>query len=147
MARTIHTRRDLEQYGITVVTGESCPYSARTLCDVTERGRRIVFDLLGLPQATATEDGWNDAARSSIMVPNDLFGLLAVWCLILSGCREVLVAKDGLTIGLDGSEPERDAETRRVYVEMGWLDRIYAPVPGQPMVGTRSVHAMTGRWS
>jgi hypothetical protein len=45
---TINNWRDLEQFGIRSLTAESCNYSMRMLCDLTEQGKQIVADYFGL---------------------------------------------------------------------------------------------------
>ena len=46
--RCIALWRDLAEYGIEVLTGEACRIGARYLCDLDERGARIVRSLMGL---------------------------------------------------------------------------------------------------
>jgi hypothetical protein len=78
MAKTIKWD-DLRRYGINPPTGEACPFGQRILTDLTERGKRIVLDMMGIPSATLTTN-WNGGAAFSIMIPHDLFEQLYVWC-------------------------------------------------------------------
>lgn len=45
---TIQSNRDLEQFGIVMLTGESCAYSKRILCDLTWTGYQIFCKCFGL---------------------------------------------------------------------------------------------------
>src|SRR5271157_4753075 len=94
---------NLREYGINPLTGEACPFGVRILCDLTERGRKIVCDLLGIgyttiPPAGVFSDNWNSGSRYSCMIPRSLFDDLYVWCLLDGGCPEVMVSSDG-TVG------------------------------------------------
>lgn len=66
--KTIHSFNDLRQYGINVLTGESCALSRRLLCDLTEAGRSLVIKALGIPDISLSAD-WNggDAVGSMLL--------------------------------------------------------------------------------
>jgi hypothetical protein len=45
--------RELQKYGIFMLTGESCAYSMRVLCDVNEKGWRILRNYLGMDASSS----------------------------------------------------------------------------------------------
>jgi hypothetical protein len=111
MIYRLHDWHDLRPFGIDVLTGEACRVGTRILCDLTPEGRRIVADLLGVPDHP---DGfgvsWNGGkADSSILLPRDLWHDLAVWCL-LSRCVEVCDTRH-----------ERDAKESLAYWDLNDL--------------------------
>ncbi len=67
---------DLRRYGINSLTGEACPYSQRVLCDLTPRGKKIVFDLLGIPPTIPLSENWNSGSSFSMMIPRSLLAQL-----------------------------------------------------------------------
>lgn len=154
---------DLREFGIDVLTGEACAYSARLLCDLDEQGQRIFTDCLGLPFGTQFQSGWNDSKKVSVMIPPDLFGPLMAWALIKTGHDIVIERNDGSFTGMrqweaDGppqlglaADDEYNApanrleEVCRVYRGMDQVRRLYRKMAGQPSVGTRHAHSMSGR--
>ena len=99
--RRITCWQDLTQYGIEVLTGEACLIGARYLCDLDERGARIVRALLGLPRDCKLAENWNASGRigphvASVKLPTDLLDQLAVFCLIDVGAKHVIVTRDHL---------------------------------------------------
>ena len=158
---TIHTLRDLEQFGIRALTGEACRVGTRILCDLTFEAEKIVCDLLGINYVSYNKyatfpPSWNgNGASGSFMLPHGLFHDLAVWCLIHKGCREIMVVRpgagDGYTWGTEviGLEHGDDAgqweELRELYVSLGKSPRIIKINTNQPGEGTRCTHQMSGR--
>jgi hypothetical protein len=100
MAKTIKWD-DLRKYGINPLTGEACPFGQRILTDLTERGKRIVLDMLGIPSANLSSNR-NGGAAFSMIILRDLFQQLYAWCLINDGIEDVIVSDDGVV----GREPE-----------------------------------------
>ena len=45
----IHNWQELDRYGINALTGESCAYSMRMLCDLNERGVKTMGAYFGIP--------------------------------------------------------------------------------------------------
>src|SRR3954449_12736939 len=82
-----------------VLTGEACLIGARYLCDLDERGARIVRAMLGLPRDCKLAGSWNSSGRigphvASVKLPTDLFDQLAVFCLFDAGAKHVIVTRD-----------------------------------------------------
>ena len=91
--------RDLEQFGIDPLTGESCAAGYRLLCDLTAFGRHVVADFLGL-----TEEGfrpnWNSGkmenpAVASIMLAHELVTPLAAWGFGMKGADAIAILNSG----------------------------------------------------
>ncbi len=98
---TIHSFNDLKQFGIDILTGESCALSRRLLCDVTEEGRNLVIKALGVPDISLSAP-WNDGV-GSILLERDTLKTLCILALFEDkNCLEVWeFKKDGSFHGLD----------------------------------------------
>lgn len=148
--------RDLEPFGIEILTGEACNIGRRALCDLTRRGERIVRDLVGLPPDAKLAPGWNGKATASAMIPYELFEDLAIWCLLDEGCTEIVLVEDGVAGGFmweggvyglkRGDNPDEWTEWLERMNQFGkpWR-RIHTARSSQPHVGTRNTHQMSGR--
>lgn len=151
--KTIANWRDLEPYGIKMLTGEACGLQYRILCDTTDEGQtllRKVFDFktLGL------EDNWNSGSTGSVMLPQEMFTPLAVFALVtVDKLSPVAVLDSGAVFY---ATPEQWQELH----ELAGPDRLASLIGGQVkrMVpafafncgpksadGLRAVHQMSGR--
>lgn len=159
--KTISKLADLSQFGIRHLTGEADALSFRSLCDLTEEGRDIVQETYGV---SCTAENWNSGAVASCMLPYTAWRELGIIALLRAGCHSVLDTEQGLW-GLESGEiydrGELDWETgayvRQPSIDLGdcmqlWphcygkVNRIYAlPNIAQPRIGTRNVHALSGR--
>ena len=132
----IHCWRDLEAYGIDLLTGESCGYMFRFLCDLTERGKGILEALLDCK--LECHENWNSGGGksvASIMLTPDMFSSLAVFCLIDEGCEFLWIMQNNAVRGMSREEHERSREA-------------YASSIQRIIVGKnppRQVHQMSGR--
>jgi hypothetical protein len=134
---------ELRRYGINPLTGEACPFGLRVLTDLTERGRRIVLDMLGTDFITLNRN-WNSGSEFSVMIPRSLFQDVYVWCLISEGIDEIIVSEEGVCGRTAG---DSDDDWEGYYKALQHFDkkpRRISPVGG-PRRGTRMVHAMTDR--
>jgi hypothetical protein len=61
--KSINNWDDLREFGINALTGEADRTGQRILCDLNKEGRRIVYDLLGIPLYVKAES--NGAERLS----------------------------------------------------------------------------------
>lgn len=127
--KSITCPADLQQYGITCLTGEACNLGLRILCGVNTLGVRLVKECYGI---NALGEPWNSGDVGSFMLPADEWRTLAVICL-LSEFPIVALSKDNLLYGME-NEPRND----------GWIRRYYRS-SSHPHVGTRNVHTFTGR--
>ena len=132
---------DLRRYGISPLTGEACTFGLRVLTDLTERGRRIVLDMLGAE--CTLRPNWNSGSEFSMMIPRSLFKDLYVWCLVSEGIDEIIVSEEGVC----GRTNDTDEDWTELYENLVHFEksprRIW-PVGG-PRRGTRMVHAMSDR--
>lgn len=77
---TIQSNRDLEQFGIVMLTGESCAYSKRILCDITQTGYKIFCKCFGLHHHMTKElnpsgignfssfaEAWNSNSKQAVL--------------------------------------------------------------------------------
>jgi hypothetical protein len=102
--KTIGNWEDMRRYGVMYLTGESCSYGRRLLCDLTEKGARSVARFFGIasePPGETFAINWNqggadDPHVASIMLPR--FGFLdelAVFCALDQGAAAVVVRGEG----------------------------------------------------
>ena len=146
MTKTVRNIQDLLQFGIDALTGEACAFNMRILCDVNEDGRALLADFFGI-EKTAFKEAWNrfvdgkDAVGSIMLTPN-IVPKLAQFAFFRKDYKAVVVFANGTVSALNDTDiPD-------------YKDR---PLPGQnlmfnptttssqPHVGSRNVHAMTGR--
>jgi hypothetical protein len=137
----------LRPYGINPLTGEACPYSQRVLCDLTPRGKKIVFDLLGIPPTIPLSENWNSGSSFSMMLPRSLLSHdLPIWCLIDSGCDDIIVSSDGIC-GRQAYDTDEDWENYYQLLVQWNKNPFRVRSTSGPRQGTRMIHAMSGRAS
>lgn len=100
--------RHLEQFGIECLTGEADALSLRVLCDVTAQGQKAICAALGIKPEGFNEP-WNPGSIGSKHVGSILldpwqFQMIAVMCLLNSGCDQVLIFTDGSVWGTEKNE-------------------------------------------
>lgn len=147
-----HSWTDFKEFGINYLTGESCAYGMRALCDVSNKGRETLCSFLGLPYDTAFAENWNsmvgdDPAIGSMLIPRGLFKELARYIAFhVLNHAYVLEQADGSV----HSYPEGYMEAHGLTIEKArdllagsWYTN---PAVGRSgTVGGRNVHAMSGR--
>jgi hypothetical protein len=136
---------DLVPYGIHLLTGEACAYAMRGLFDVDEDGQRLMEEFLGTslsrdPWGGTFDHGYRRGVKS-VMLPYNIREQLFAFVLLQQGYTNVIVDKHtGTVTGTDDSEwaTKRWTGGHRRY-------RRFGGGGNQPVVGSRCVHAMSGR--
>jgi len=108
----IHNWRDLEAFGIDLLTGEACAYNYRFLCDVTASGQRVLEQLWDT--SLTLHPPWNSGRKDdphvgSIMLAQPMFASIAAFALLQTSCERIWILKSGAVAGLTSAE---DAEHR-----------------------------------
>ena len=103
---------DLTPFGIEILTAEACGVSYRCLCDVTEKGRKVLSVAFGIPNFSLAE-AWNRGTNAlphvgSIMLSQCMLTPIGVFALLESGCSEVLLMKNGVLLGMEPSDRPED---------------------------------------
>jgi hypothetical protein len=138
---------ELHRYGINPLTGEACPFSQRVLCDLTPRGKKIVFDLLGIPPTIPLSENWNSGSSFSITIPRSLLAHdLPIWCLIDGGCEDIIVSRDGIC-GREADDTDEDWDNYYQLLVAWQKQPLRVRSISGPRQGTRMIHAMSGRAS
>lgn len=81
---------DLRSVGIEPLTGEADGLSMRLLCDVSEKGRKLICKWLGIDEATnKLGESWNHRSsigehQASIMIARDMLPSLSVFAALES---------------------------------------------------------------
>lgn len=111
--KSIRDWNGLAEFGINALTGEADRTGQRILCDLTQPGKEVVCDLLGLPGNIQLTSCWNSGV-GSMMLPYNLFKDLAAWCLVMRcKCDEVFYIvsmKENITLRPIGGVTGRDAD-------------------------------------
>jgi hypothetical protein len=101
--KRIDSLQQLRPYGVDVLTGESDSHSYRVLCDLSERGKRIIERVLDT-QLTL-HDPWNSGTKDepsvgSILIPYEFVPCIAAFALLSDrDVTEVWLLKDGSVLG------------------------------------------------
>ena len=147
--KTIRDARDLERYGINLLTGEACRVGRRILTDLSAKGVGIVSDLLGIDHQQFREN-WNskvngEPAVASFMLPYSMIRELMVWCLIKDGCTAIIETDEEYIYGREDSDDPEEWDERVDFFRKRykWIRTI--TLKDGPSRGTRMVHAMSGR--
>lgn len=125
--KTINGIRDLEQYGVDALTGESDSHSYRILCDVTQRGKAIIERTMDT-QLTL-HDPWNSGSKDdphigSLLLPLEFVPSIAVFCLLADPkLTEAWLLKSGQVMGFGVEDTEQkeaiqkfhEGEIRKVF--------------------------------
>jgi hypothetical protein len=135
----VRSWNDLKNFGIDCLTGEACGLSMRLLCDLTERGQRIVEKLFDVK--IQPPEAWNNGDPphvGCVMLPLEMFMPLAIFSLLEVGCKEVF--RDGDV--LFGIEQDDTEEYLALFHKGHPHLRRYAY---SGTAGSRNVHVMSGR--
>ena len=138
--KTVSTWDHLREYGIDLLTGEACSLMYRILCDLTEKGKRIVERCLSVRiQSENWNNGTKDAPHvASIMLTHEMFTPLAVFALLESGCREAWVTDHG-TIGIEQSDTDEQVDCLKQLYKLQRRFAFHGPFQD------RNQHQMSGR--
>lgn len=152
MNRPVAAFRDMAQFGITGLTGESCAYSLRMLCDVSEEGKALLADFFGMPEIILARN-WNSFVGSqpaigSIMLPHDIVKKLAQFAFFRQGALAVVVTEREVTGVFEKELLTAYVKFTQEHPSSGHtLLRNHAVSSSAPRQGSRNVHAMTGRFN
>ena len=151
--KAIRGARELEAYGIDVLTGEACGVGMRVLCDVTPAGEALLSGLLGGMELKAAAWNGRDGAEKSIMLPRAWFPDIAAYALLaVDHCAIVLKSPylddpgvkaypGSLAWGMTLEEWE-DFRQRATFAQ--WRYSRYI-ADGTAADGLRNRHEMSGR--
>ena len=170
--KSVSCFRDLNQFGIRMLTGEADALGYRILCDLDEQGVRVFKECFGMPVPSQMHlnqglaSNWNSGAIASVMLTEDSIRPLAIMGFYLQG-RVVVVTRGahGQVFALEEGEDvvlneNGDAYNLVTYGEDGtvarWPTRYYGEIcriirprksDGRVVQGTRNVHQISGRVS
>lgn len=148
-----HSWTDFKEFGINYLTGESCAYGMRALCDVSNKGRETLCSFLGLPYDTAFAENWNsmvgdDPAIGSMLIPRGLFKELARYIAFnVLNFKYVVEMPNGYVHAYADGYFEDNGLTlakARGILNGNWYTNHALSATGA-VVGGRNVHAFSGR--
>lgn len=141
---------DLAQFGINFLTGEACAYSMRLLCDVNQEGKELLADFFGMPNIQLG-DKWNSTVNGqpsvgSIMIGRSFLKELAQFAFFRVGALAVAHAPHTI-IGIFTEERLEGYRKLNEGIDKPGFSFClnHALASRAPVVGSRNVHAMTGR--
>ena len=140
---------DLTPFGIEILTAEACGVSYRYLCDVTERGRKVLSVAFGIPNFTLAE-AWNRGTAAephvgSIMLSQCMLTPIGVFALLESGCKEVWLYKSGGLVGIEPSDRPADVIAVWNVLNAFGKDVLVRKFSYGGTAGSRNQHVMSGR--
>lgn len=151
MNGTVTMNRDrLMDYGINLLTGEACSYSLRILCDLSEEGKQVITQWLGLKEDAFLEN-WNSyvgekPAVASIMIPRGCFQDLYYWILVhVCGFEVVIESQDGSVTGMNMDHPYYKTYMDNMETMRSVYNRVARFPRNENSVAGRNVHQFTGR--
>ncbi len=109
----IKTYNDLGKYGIDYLTGEACAYGYRGLCDLEERGVKLIADCLGIdPELfkASLPDAWNSRGVKSIMLSAQMIVPLGVFACFRANCSKVYIQYDDTVVGIESTDRPEDVK-------------------------------------
>jgi hypothetical protein len=142
--KTLDCWQDLKPYGVVFLTGEACGLMYRLLCDVTEKGRKVLGKCFGIPNFHLGA-AWNSGSKEephvgSILLTLDMLTPVSIFALLENGCTEVWHLK-GRVIGF---EPTDSTELRQRFLDH-YAEEIVRRYAYQGTAGHRNIHVMSGR--
>lgn len=103
----IKTYNDLRKYGIDYLTGESCAYGYRGLCDLELRGIKLIANCLGIdPELfqASLPDAWNSKGVKSIMLSAQMVVPIGVFACLQANCSKVYIMYDDTVVGIESTD-------------------------------------------
>lgn len=144
----INSLRNLEPFGIVPLTGEADKTATRILCDLTEQGRHIVIETLGLPADVQLHRNWNAGTAEDPHVASILLGrcgwqVFAVFALGEAGAARIAQLADGTVAAAMPDEVGQWEEWLEAASKSMGIPvlAIHGWTPGS----TRNQHQMSGR--
>src|SRR5262245_12990411 len=106
--KTIDCLDDLTAFGVEPLTGEACGLMYRILCDVTDKGRRVIQKCFGFPDLSLAAP-WNSGTEKephtgSLMLAREMLVPIGIFALLEAGCNEVWLLKDGGLVGIETTD-------------------------------------------
>lgn len=141
--------------GINLLTSEACAFSMRILCDVNEDGRDLVREYLGLPYNVEFAQPMNSQVAgkpsvASVMLTRETLASIMRFKAWLSGYQYALANDYGISAFSEHDleqQPALKAHVQGHEMEVFKRFRLLRNprIQSQPSVGSRNVHAFTGR--
>ncbi len=143
--KRIECWKDLQPYGVEVLTGEACGLSFRILCDITLKGKKLLEKCLGLRDLGAAE-AWNNGTKEnphigSVLLAHDMLYIIGIFALLENGYTDVWLLKNKSIIGFMRDDPTK---MRERYAEIH-RDDLVRTFSYAGTAGDRNVHVMSGR--
>jgi hypothetical protein len=142
------TWQDMARFGINALTGEACAYGQRMLCDVNADGQLLLADYFGWQESLRLAPPMNSLVAGmpsvgSVMLPRD-WRDLALFAHFREGAYGVYISDIDRSVVPIESE-DRMNQYQAAGEHSGRLVRNPSIGSTQPHVGSRNVHAFTGR--
>jgi hypothetical protein len=147
--RPVTSFANLEQFGISALTGEACAFGMRTLCDVNEEGKQLLSEFFGISELTLCPN-WNTLvdgapAIGSVLLVRELLNPLARFAFFRLGALAVVCQQFEVQGIFDTDLLGRYAEMLAKAESSQYL--VYNLVPRNDVLPgcTRNVNVMANR--
>ena len=155
--KSLHNASDLDQLGLTLLTGEADAYGMRILCDLNASGLALIQDFFGLPVMCQFEKNWNSKVNgeesvASIMLAHEILKPLVVFALLREGYQYVLQDEGWWYATAFNPDDLEDKPGFSHYLAnpKRYGRRLFQNIKSRspaPSVGSRNVHQFSGRAS
>jgi len=151
----------LRQFGIEVLTGESCAYSMRLLCDLTQEGKAALEDFFGGCLEFKLGSNWNSGSSdrdnggkredhvASVTLSRGLLYELGAFLLLRSGHEVAAIVTDSIDgrgyRKVWGTTMDDWMELKEILNKRDAKYTVYHSAGSGPQRGSRNVHYMSGR--
>lgn len=143
---TIDSWGDLRQLGINCLTGESCAYGLRVLCDLDEQGAAMLREYLGVAMLA---HNWNSTvgdkpAVASVMLHRESLQQVGEFVLMHKGALAVIRTGNHMVGVFDEARLAQYLKLIEICEGVS-IKRNYRTAARGPVEGSRMVHTATGR--
>lgn len=145
--KRIESWRDLEEFGIIPLTGESCAIGLRLLCDLTPEGVELLESYLGGGVQFRKGTNWNSSQGqvASVTLAHSEWANIAVYALAREWQYVVkIVESEFYPPQVVGMDEEEWSERKEIYDKHAARYRIYWQT-NHPQRNLRNVHHFSGR--
>ena len=129
--KTIDCWAGMQPYGIVPLTSEPDGLKYRIVCDVTEKGKRLLEKALGMAEAQL-EMNWDYGTNEeqhvgSVMLSPEILVIIGVYALLDDGCHEVWTTKSYGLVGIQQGDSQQAVDNLQLYYGHDLVQRFFCP--------------------
>lgn len=129
--KTIDSWAGMHRYGIVPLTTEVDGLRYRIVCDVTEKGKRLLEKALGMIEVQL-ESNWDYGTNEEphigcVMLCPEILTIIGVYALLDDGCHEVWATKSFGLVGIQQGDPQHTVDNLQLYYGNELVQRFSCP--------------------